>query len=152
MWKLSYVTPIFKKGRNCVEDKHGVAILSANPKRFELLVYRTMFDDLKNLVSVNQHGFMKNRSTVTVMFEVVLVLNSIEEEGRWIPFTRTHGDEFFGACGRHGFCDAGIYQKTVIRVLKSIHSEVSLHVFSSFEAGVRQLCMEPILSRACRQG
>jgi hypothetical protein len=56
------------------------------------------------------------------------------------------------ACRRHGFCDAGIYQKTVIRVPKSIHSEVSLHVFSSFEAGVRQLCMESILSRVCRQG
>jgi hypothetical protein len=38
-----------------------------------------------------------------------------------------------------------IYQKTVIRVQKSIHSEVSLNVLGSFEAGVRQLCMEPIL-------
>jgi hypothetical protein len=43
------------------------------------------------------------------------------------------------------FCDAGIYQKTVTRVQRSIHSEVSLHVFSLSEAGVRQLCMEPIL-------
>jgi hypothetical protein len=67
MWKLSYVTPIFKKGRNCVEDNRGVAILSANPKRFELLVYRTMFDDFKNWIQpVNQYGFMMNRSTVTV--------------------------------------------------------------------------------------
>jgi hypothetical protein len=39
-WKVSYVTPIFKKGRrNNVEDYGGVAILSAIPKRFELLVY-----------------------------------------------------------------------------------------------------------------
>jgi hypothetical protein len=56
-WKFSYVTPIFKKGRgNNVEDYRGVAILSAIPKRVELLVYRTMYDDLKNLKSVNQHG------------------------------------------------------------------------------------------------
>jgi hypothetical protein len=42
-WKVSYVTPIFKKGRrNNVEDYRGVAILSAIPKRFELLVYRGM--------------------------------------------------------------------------------------------------------------
>jgi hypothetical protein len=35
---ISNVTPIFKKGRrNNVEDYHGVAILSAIPKRFELL-------------------------------------------------------------------------------------------------------------------
>jgi hypothetical protein len=40
-WKVSYVTPIFKKARrNTVEDYRGVAILFAIPKRFELLVYR----------------------------------------------------------------------------------------------------------------
>jgi hypothetical protein len=37
-WKVSCVTPIFKKGRRSnVEDYRGVAILSAIPKRFELL-------------------------------------------------------------------------------------------------------------------
>jgi hypothetical protein len=30
-----------------------VAILSAIPKRFEFLVYRTMYDDLKNLISIS---------------------------------------------------------------------------------------------------
>jgi hypothetical protein len=52
-WKVSYVTPIFKKGRhNSVDDYYrGVAILSAIPKRFELLVYKTMYDDWKNLIS-----------------------------------------------------------------------------------------------------
>jgi hypothetical protein len=68
------VTPIFKKGRrNNVEDYRGVAILSAIPKRF---------DDVctKNLIFVNQHGFMKNRSTVTNLFEYAsFVLKSIEE-------------------------------------------------------------------------
>jgi hypothetical protein len=35
-WKVSYVTPIFKKGRrNNVEDYRSVAILTAIPKRFE---------------------------------------------------------------------------------------------------------------------
>jgi hypothetical protein len=43
-WKFSYVIPIFKKGRrNNVEDYRGVVILSAIPKRFELLVNRTMY-------------------------------------------------------------------------------------------------------------
>jgi hypothetical protein len=43
-WKVSYVTPIFKKGmHNDVEDYRGVAILFAIPKRFELLVYRGMY-------------------------------------------------------------------------------------------------------------
>jgi hypothetical protein len=52
-WKVSYVNPIFKKfRRNNVEDYRGVAILSANPKRFELLVYRRMYNDLKNLINM----------------------------------------------------------------------------------------------------
>jgi hypothetical protein len=52
------------------------------PKRIELLVYGTMYDDLKNLISVNKHGLMKNRSTVTNLLEYAsFVLNSIEE--RW---------------------------------------------------------------------
>jgi hypothetical protein len=63
-----------------VEDNREVAILSAIPKRFKLLFYRTMYEDLKNLISVNQHGFMKNRSTVTNLLEYAFfVLNSIEE-------------------------------------------------------------------------
>jgi hypothetical protein len=50
-WKVSNVTPIFKKGRrNNVDDYSGVAILFAIPKRFELLVYREMYNDLKNLI------------------------------------------------------------------------------------------------------
>jgi hypothetical protein len=48
------VKPIFKKDRrNNVEDYREVAILSAIPKRFEFLVYRTMYDDLKNLISIS---------------------------------------------------------------------------------------------------
>jgi hypothetical protein len=69
-WKVSYVTPIFKKGRhNKVEDFRGVAILSAIPKCFELLVYRGMYNDLYNLMSINQHDFIKNRSTITNLLE-----------------------------------------------------------------------------------
>jgi hypothetical protein len=47
--------------------------------------------------------------------------------------------------GWQGFCDAGVYQNTVIQVQRFIHSEISLHVFGSSEAGVRQLCMKPML-------
>jgi hypothetical protein len=79
-WKVSYVTPIFKKGRRYnFEDYRGVAILSAILERFELLFYRGMYKDLKNLMSINQHGFMKNQSTITNLLEYAsFVLNPIE--------------------------------------------------------------------------
>jgi hypothetical protein len=78
---VSYVTPIFKKGRrNNFKDYRGVAIISAISKRFELLVYRGMYSDLKNLMSINQHGFMKNRTTITDLLDKAsFVLNSIED-------------------------------------------------------------------------
>jgi hypothetical protein len=57
-----------------------VAILSAIPKRFELLVYRGMY---KNLMSINQHGFMKNRSTITNLLDYAsFMLNSIEDSNQ----------------------------------------------------------------------
>jgi hypothetical protein len=56
-----------------------VTILTAIPKRFELLVYRGMYNDLKNLMSINQHGFMNNRSTKTNLLEYAsFVMNSID--------------------------------------------------------------------------
>jgi hypothetical protein len=48
------VTPITD-----IQERHReVGILSAIPKCFELLVYRTMYDDLKNLISVIQSTCM----------------------------------------------------------------------------------------------
>jgi Reverse transcriptase (RNA-dependent DNA polymerase) len=79
-WKVSFVTPIFKSGRrNEVANYRGIAILSAIPKLFELLVYRSMYDDLRQLISVNQHGFVKNRSTVSNLLEYSsFILNAME--------------------------------------------------------------------------
>jgi hypothetical protein len=58
----------------------GWSFLPAIPKCFELLVYRTMYDELNNLISVNQHSFMKNRLRVTNLLEYVsFMLDSIEE-------------------------------------------------------------------------
>jgi hypothetical protein len=91
-WKVLYV---FKKGSN-VEDYRGVAILPAILKRFELLVYRVMYNDLKNLMSINQHGFMKNRSTITNLLEYAsFVLNSINKISEIFDHVRVlfHGDD-----------------------------------------------------------
>jgi hypothetical protein len=85
--KVSYVNPIFKKGRrNNVEDYRGVAILSAIPKRFELLVY---------LMSINQHGFMKNQSTITNVLEYATLVLSVIPLGitlLHLVFQQTIGD------------------------------------------------------------
>jgi hypothetical protein len=80
-WKVSYVTSIFKKGRrNNVENYRSVATLSAIPMGFEWLLNKGMYNDLNKIMSINQHGFMKNRSTITNLLKYAFfVLNSIED-------------------------------------------------------------------------
>jgi hypothetical protein len=64
-WKLSFVTPIFKCGKcNDVSNYRGIAILSTAGKLFELLIYRSINEDLKGQLADCQHGFVKGRSTV----------------------------------------------------------------------------------------
>jgi Reverse transcriptase (RNA-dependent DNA polymerase) len=80
-WKLSFITPIFKdRKRNEVSNYRGIAILSIIPKRFKLLVYRVLYNDLKKMITSNQHGFMKHWSTVTNLMEYTsFILKSIEQ-------------------------------------------------------------------------
>jgi hypothetical protein len=59
-WKLSFVTPVYKNvKRNDLVNYRGIAILSAIAKLVELLICRSMYEDLRSLISENQHGFMK---------------------------------------------------------------------------------------------
>jgi hypothetical protein len=91
LWqRVRYVTSICKKGRRInIEDYRGVAILSAIPKHFEVLLHRGMYNNLKNLMSINQHGFMKSRSTITNLLKYAyFVLNSIED-GNQVDFIDT---------------------------------------------------------------
>jgi hypothetical protein len=96
------VTTIFKKGRcnNVVENDRQMAILFAIPKRFEFLVNKTMYDYLKNLISVNQHGFMTNRSTVTNLLEYVSFVLNFIEEGCQVDSVYTDFSKVFDR-GRH---------------------------------------------------
>lgn len=65
-FKLSSLTPIHKKGaKSDVENYRLVSILNAFAKIFEKLVHRNVYDFTKNIIKRNQHGFFKNRSTIS---------------------------------------------------------------------------------------
>jgi hypothetical protein len=58
----------------------GIVVLSAIPKLFELLVYRSMYEDLIYLIFAKQHGFVKGRSTVSNLVEYSsFVLNAVKD-------------------------------------------------------------------------
>ena len=63
-WKLSRVTPVFKKGKPCdVNNYRPISLLSIPGKILEAVVCNSINDHLQshNLLSRNQWGFRKNR-------------------------------------------------------------------------------------------
>ncbi|GBM61262.1 putative RNA-directed DNA polymerase from transposon BS [Araneus ventricosus] len=65
-WKLTKIVPVFKKG-NAEECKNyrPIAILSPLSKIFEIIMHKKIANQVKNVISSAQHGFMTKRSTST---------------------------------------------------------------------------------------
>jgi hypothetical protein len=66
IWKFSHVIPVFKSGsKDNIENYRGrTTVLSCVPKLFESLVNKLLFSSVKGCLSVNQHGFFKNRRSI----------------------------------------------------------------------------------------
>lgn len=69
-WKLSYLTPIPKKGNiHDVTNYRGIAMQSVIPKLFDMLITARLYQHLHFAIPENQHGFVKNKSTVSNLLE-----------------------------------------------------------------------------------
>jgi hypothetical protein len=60
-----------------------------------------MYDDLKNLISVNPHGFMKNRSTVTNLLVYASFVHNAIEEGWQVDSVYTNFSKAFDRVRHH---------------------------------------------------
>lgn len=70
IWKLSYITPIFKSGdKHNIENYRSISIQSVIPKILDKLVSQQLHNRYSHLLSDNQHGFRKNKSTITNLFD-----------------------------------------------------------------------------------
>lgn len=81
LWKIASITPIFKAGNfHQVENYRPISILSCLAKVLEKFVYDAMFPSVQQIVSDNQHGFMRKRSTTTNLLSFTQsVISSIEK-------------------------------------------------------------------------
>lgn len=69
-WKTAYIIPIFKSGdKTSVRNYRPISILSQFGKIFEKLVYNVLFFNLKNQITIHQHGFFVGRSVETNLLE-----------------------------------------------------------------------------------
>lgn len=65
-WKEAKVVPILKSGNKAeISNYRQISILSNFSKLLECTIYSDIYPLVKNQISHNQHGFMKQRSTVT---------------------------------------------------------------------------------------
>lgn len=90
-WKLSNVTPIFKKGdKKSMDNYRPVSLNSIAGKMFERLIKTAVEGHLEkfHLIKDNQHGFHKNRSCLTNLLDANEYVAEYLDKG--IPV-----DEFF---------------------------------------------------------
>lgn len=64
IFKSAYIFQIHKKGVTTnISNYRPICLLNAFSKVFERLIYNSLNHQISNLISPNQHGFVKNRST-----------------------------------------------------------------------------------------
>lgn len=74
-WKNCYVIP--KKGSLIeIENHRGIAIQSCLPKLLDRIITRMLYETLEPIISEQQHGFLKGRSTVTNLMEITQLIHS----------------------------------------------------------------------------
>ncbi|KAJ3666142.1 hypothetical protein Zmor_001596 [Zophobas morio] len=66
IWKKSFTTPIFKKGDvQDVKNYRPITLICNFGKIFDTILCQRIYPMIKDIISSEQHGFMRKRSTVT---------------------------------------------------------------------------------------
>lgn len=66
IWKKAYIVPIHKKGtKSKIENYRGISILNTVGKVLEKIVFNAIYPVIYKELPVNQHGFLRRRSTIT---------------------------------------------------------------------------------------
>jgi hypothetical protein len=102
IWKESFVVPFFKSAdKRYVCYYRGISILSAIPKLFEKMLCDRITTVIRPVISDTQHGFVKDRSTVSYLVQFTNGVIGEIEDGCQVDGVYT---DFFRAFGRllHG--------------------------------------------------
>lgn len=96
LWKISHVTPIFKKGdKGEVENYRSVVIQKSMAKLFDMLVFDTIRPALARQLNEKQHGFMAGKSTASNLVLYATELINAVEQGHEIDVVNTDFSKAF---------------------------------------------------------
>lgn len=71
-WKMSLLTPLHKNGdKSDVLNYRPISIITAASKVFEKIMYISIQKKVQHLIRPEQHGFTKNKSTISNLAEYV---------------------------------------------------------------------------------
>jgi hypothetical protein len=112
-WKKARITPVFKKGNaSDIQNYRPVSILSPFAKVFEMAVYDRIFEQVRLMISPNQHGFFSNRSTISNLacfsqYVAVALDNRMQVDVIYTDFSkafhRVNHTIFLNKCANMGF-------------------------------------------------
>lgn len=69
IWRTAHIVPIFKSGdKHIIENYRPISKLCIIAKLFESIIYDYLYVDVKNILNVEQHGFVRGRSVDTNLF------------------------------------------------------------------------------------
>ena len=90
-WKLAIVVPIFKKGeKQNIENYRPISLTCISGKVMERIMYDELYSRTINLIDDRQHGFLRNKSCVTNMTNLIETLaNAFMKSCRLISYTST---------------------------------------------------------------
>lgn len=82
-WKMSYITPIPKKGSTVeIANYRGIAMQSCLPKILDKHLTNILYDWLGDTIGPQQHGFMRGRGTTTNLLEITQFLHENTKDGQ----------------------------------------------------------------------
>ena len=84
--KIALVTPIFKANENNLfENYRPISVLTCFSKLLEKLMYKRLFnyDEKHNILSNQQYGFRRNRSTEDALLNLTDKISKALDEGKY---------------------------------------------------------------------
>nr|CAI5866027.1 unnamed protein product [Callosobruchus analis] len=123
-WKCARVCPILKTGDpGVIENYRAISILNNFAKVFEMSIYNCIYPLTAHLISDSQHGFMRNRSTVSNLTEITQEIAEVLDNKSQIDVIYTDFTKAF---------DKISHQRIIDKLQLFGFSERLLNFFSSY--------------------